>query len=88
MATQLWDADAADCDRSSPEMFDPDLLAPTLDLLAELDLTARLAGMTLEHRWADWPRTVHRRQSCARLGVSAAALTHSTADLTAAARHC
>ena len=24
---------------------------------AELDLMARLAGMTLEHRWADWDRT-------------------------------
>jgi hypothetical protein len=24
---------------------------------SELDLMARLAGMTLEHRWADWHRS-------------------------------
>ena len=39
---------------------------------SELDLMARLAGMTLSERWAGWqPRAVHRRVGLARLRLDA-----------------
>ena len=38
---------------------------------AELDLMARLAGMGLRERWADWePRAVHRREHYPRIGLA------------------
>lgn len=36
---------------------------------AELDLMARLAGMTLEHRWADWERNAFSRHSTSHVSV-------------------
>ena len=38
---------------------------------SELDLMARLAGMSLEDRWAGWDRaSVHRREHVARVGLA------------------
>ena len=46
---------------------------------SELDLMARLAGMSLRHRWSGWDRaTVHRCEPLARLGVAVAGLTWQT----------
>lgn len=36
---------------------------------AELDLMARIAGMTLEHRWADWDRSPFTGESPAHVSV-------------------
>jgi hypothetical protein len=36
---------------------------------AELDLMARLAGMTLVHRWADWDRTELTVESTSHVSV-------------------
>jgi hypothetical protein len=37
-------------------MFDPAVVDPTIDFLAELDLMAQLAGMRLRERWSGWKR--------------------------------
>lgn len=36
---------------------------------AELDLMARIAGMTLEHRWADWDRSPYTGESRSHVSV-------------------
>ncbi len=36
---------------------------------SELDLMERLAGMTLEHRWADWDRAPFTKDSTKHVSV-------------------
>ena len=38
---------------------------------SELDLMARLAGLRLEHRWADWDRSPFTAQSARHVSVYA-----------------
>lgn len=56
--SRLWDAQAAaEYDTPGHGMFAPEVLGPTVEVLAELDLMAQLAGFTRESRWADWDRS-------------------------------
>ena len=55
---------------------------------AELDLMARLAGMSLRERWADWePRAVHQRERIARVGVAEGLIANVAAAAPGVARH-
>lgn len=49
---------------------------------AELDLMARLAGLSLEHRWADWDRSEFTAESRSHVSVWRAATVDRTALLT------
>jgi len=66
-----------------PELFDPAAIDPAVGFLAslagsvpfryvwpsELDLMARLAGMTLRERWGDWQRAPFTGESRSHVSV-------------------